>query len=861
MHADWKLSYAIAVILGVNTPRFVWAAADTGPDSTDRLGEVVVTAQRRTENLQDVPIAIQALTADTLTQLNISTFDDFVRYLPNVSASGFGPGQSELYMRGLATTPQALDGSAATGSFPSVAVYLDDQSVQMPGHNLDIYAADMERIEVLEGPQGTLFGAGAQAGVVRYITNKPKINITEGNVTAGYATTAHGDPSSNVEATINLPLIEDKLAVRAAIYNDSRGGYINNVPGTFARSDNDVGIAYLFGGVVNGNTVVAPGTVPPGSASINNNSLVADAINPVVYQGIRASALYQFNDDWNALVVQSYQDMRASGVFAETLATSTGASLPDLSTQQYNPSYDHDRFENTSLTINGRIDQLKLVYTGGYLSRAVDQVQDYTNYSRGKYTDYYQCMLAGSPFVDYVAQNPNNPGKCFSPSATWADHDKNTHQSHELRLTTPDDRRLRAIGGLFWEQYTIHDNTDFLYKDPEAGFNPIVPPTGATVTNPSVRNANDAFFDDIKRGYKQQAAFASVDLDLIPKTLTLTAGTRYYRIDDFEQGAKVGSYGCRPGGIYSGVTVPNPCLDGYSAVNLNALDLRHTYTGFKSRVNVSWKITEDDLLYYTWSQGFRPGGYNRGVANISSTSPVFGTYNDPISYGPDTLTNNELGWKTQWFDHRLQFNAAIYQEDWKDVQIALYDPGILGNLIFTTNGPDYRVRGVETQLIARVVSGLTVSGSAAWNSSSLVNAPVLIGNDGHPLAVNPFGMQGTPLSNSPPFQANLRIRYEINVNDYNAFWEVGGTHQAHSYATTDRLSVDLRGNSIAYDQPGYSTYEGSFGVARDAWSVQLYAQNLTDTRAGPQSFATYVKTETVIRPRTIGLRFSYKTKD
>src|SRR5580700_5800107 len=144
-------------------------------------------------------------------------------------------------MRGLSATQTNNFISAGTGTFPNVAIYLDDQSVQMPGRNLDIYAADLERIEVLEGPQGTLFGAGAQAGALRYITNKPKLDVTEGAVSAGYSYTAHGDPNSNVDATLNLPLIEDKLAIRGVVYSDNRGGYINNVPATFTRSATDLG--------------------------------------------------------------------------------------------------------------------------------------------------------------------------------------------------------------------------------------------------------------------------------------------------------------------------------------------------------------------------------------------------------------------------------------------------------------------------------------------------------------------------------------------------------------------------------------------------------------------------------------------
>ncbi len=159
-------------------------AADAN-SAGDQIQEITVTAQRRSENIQNVPIAIQALTGETLAQLNVTTFDDLIKYLPNVTAPTAGPGQAQIFMRGLSAGSNGTQSGGSINGFPNVAIYLDDQSGQLPGRNLDVYAADLERVEVLEGPQGTLFGAGAQAGVIRYITNKPKINVTEGNVTAG----------------------------------------------------------------------------------------------------------------------------------------------------------------------------------------------------------------------------------------------------------------------------------------------------------------------------------------------------------------------------------------------------------------------------------------------------------------------------------------------------------------------------------------------------------------------------------------------------------------------------------------------------------------------------------------------------
>ncbi len=868
MNSNPKLSYAIAAILSGAPGGLACAAAAADADaSSDAIQEITVTAQRRTENMQNVPIQIQALTGETLTQLNVTTFDEFVKYLPNVTSASNGPGQGVIFMRGLATSTLATQGSSGIGSFPNVAVYLDDQSGQLPGRNLDVYAADIERIEVLEGPQGTLFGAGAQAGVLRYITNKPKLDVTEGGVNAGYAYTSGGDPSNSVDAMINLPLIADKLAIRAVIYSDTKGGYINNVPGTFSRLPTDIGIHYAgyatgcsVGTPVAGNCAAGAPTsygVPPGSPSINNNSLVGNAINPTTYQGLRIGALYKFNEDWNALFMQSYQDMHSDGVFYVTPQSSAGETLPDLGVQLYNPAHNNDKFENSALTINGQVGPLKVVYSGSYMVRHVDQVGDYTNYSRGVYADYYQCT---SPAQGAVAV-----GKCYSPLASWRESDTASHNSQELRVSTPDNWRLRGIGGLFWENYKVAENIDWLYKSLPACTTAVTtgcltdvgPAPDAQVRNPRTRNDRTSFFDDITRGYTQKAIFGSIDFDLIPKTLTLTAGTRYYKIDTTAVGSSVSSFGCFDNGLA-------PCTGNKLFSNdLSAHNLDVTYSGFKSRANISWRPMDDVLIYYTWSQGFRPGGFNRGAAfadhTVNTVNGFAYTYKAPQAYAPDTLVNNELGWKTQWFNNRLEFNGAVYQEDWKDVQVQIFQSCCYGNLSFVVNGPNYRVRGVETEVVGRVTHELTVIGAASWNSSDLTNAPYLRQPNGSPIVIpqvgsiggSPFGTQGSPLAQSPPFQASLRARYDMVIGDYKAFAQLAGSHQAHSYSAT--------GNIAAYDQASFTTYDAATGVSKDAWTAQLYIQNLTNTRANLfENGNQFITAETINRPRTGGVRFGYK---
>ena len=189
------------------------ASPQAGEGVSQGLAEVVVTATRHSRNIQEVPITMQALTGRALRQLHITSFEDYVRMLPNLTSADNGPGQNEIFMRGVSAGSQATQSSGIVGFWPNVAVYLDNQSVQLPGQNMDIYAVDMNRIEVLEGPQGTLFGSGAEAGAIRYITNKPKLDVVEGSATGDYGVTAHGDPNTAVTGVLNLPLIPHHLAM------------------------------------------------------------------------------------------------------------------------------------------------------------------------------------------------------------------------------------------------------------------------------------------------------------------------------------------------------------------------------------------------------------------------------------------------------------------------------------------------------------------------------------------------------------------------------------------------------------------------------------------------------------------------
>ncbi len=864
-------------------------------EDTLSLEEVVVTAQRRSENIQNVPITVQALTTETLENLKVSTIDEFVKFLPNVQSTSVGPTHGNFSIRGLSLGAAILQGGGTVGQWPTVGLYLDDQAVQMPGRNLDVYAADLERIEVLEGPQGTLFGAGAQAGVVRYITNKPKHDTTEAYFRASYGVTSGGDDSTGLQAMLNLPL-GDKLAARIVAYNDSRGGYIDNVPGTFTRRSTDLGLATRTGG-----------RVPADSVAIDNYKIARDDFNPVTYKGARLGLSYDVNDDWNVLVVQSFQDIDSSGVFysmpfasdcadpsRESTCTRGGPSnapvrgkpLKDYQVTLFNDSVTKDSFANTAITISGKIGDFDLVYSGSRLKRDNFIQGDYTNYARGLWGTYYQCTGFSGASVD----------KCYTPSSIWQNIIENTNVSHELRFSTPSDWKVTAVAGLFYEERKVNDQTDWLYKSvpectiggPKSCFFALDPAktpkfANASFNNPNRRNSSTGFFNDFQRTYEQKAAFLSVDWN-VTDALTVTAGTRYFEGFNQMLGGNVGSFYCKQYG--SGLsTVTGICTGPANGAapygtNLNNQAINSfTDSGFRSRVNVSWKATDDLLLYATWSEGFRPGGFNRGTSQVlpsvnrTTTPPTQGPrqYQIPLFFKSDDLVNYEIGWKSTLMGNRVVFNGAIYNVKWDDVQAGIFAPQAgFGNLTVSVNGPSYETKGIQMSVTALVSEGLTIDAAASYNKAELTNNPQFINNIpgspgfGKPITeswvggpvsvVNVFGVAGDPAAMAPEIQANVRARYEWTTGSFDYYSQLGAVYMDERNSAANRLQ--------SYRLDSYTDLSFAAGVAKDDWTVELVVANLTN-RDTDEFYASsqFVETTNQARPRTISVQFGYRFGD
>lgn len=805
MYKKTKLNKAVCMALATS-------AGLSSAAAMAQIEEIIVTATKRTENLQDVAIAVQALGEEKLEDLNIANFDDYIRYLPTVNSAGRGPGQSSIFIRGLATDSSDQTSLEIGAPVPNVALYLDEQPVSSGGRNLDLYTADIARVEVLPGPQGTLFGASSQAGTVRLITNKPVYNEFQAGFDASYSTTKNGDDSNSVDAYINIPIIDDKLAFRGVFYNAVEGGYIDNVFGENFYGPDDAGF-------------------PVGSTStvVNNLAFVEDDFNDAVYRGARLSAKIAISDDWELIPQYMTQSLDVDGVFdhsPESLANISqdaagGRVVGDLQVQRFFPDFLDDEFEQFSLTVNGRLGALELIYAGSFLDREVNNSFDYSGYTEvGSYGAYYICDYGSYYAFGYY-------GDCGDPTQGMIAHIENERTTHELRVSSFDGERVNFVAGLFFDDVETKVDTNFFVAGSTGFFPPNAPISTSTIFNPNTRAPGITFINDAIKTEEQFAAFGEVTFH-VTDAIALTAGARYYDIESSLRGSS--SFVTLPEYDPATGDVILPFVDGddgrsYDALFADDLPLKESDTILKG--SVAYTPTDDLLFFVTYSEGFRPGGFNR-------------TPGVPTTYVSDEVTNLEFGWKTTWLDGNLRFNGSVYQIDWDSLQVGVTDFTI-SVLTFTTNAADAEIKGFEGDLTWLPTDDLTLGAAWSFNSTEMVRVPV---------GVSDIAGPGSDLALAPELQYNLSARYHWTVGDKDAYAQL-----VYAY-TDDQFSSIVVANR--FQQDSYDTLDGALGIRADKWSFELFAENITDERA--ELFINALDTDlriTTNRPRTVGVRFSF----
>ena len=526
-----------------------------------QLEEVVVTATKQEASLQDVPVAVSALTEESLNQRGVSNFNDYLIELPNVSAGGAGPGQSTMYIRGVASTTPNLTTSGVAGLSPNVSLYLDEQPMAQPGRNLDIYITDINRVEVLAGPQGTLFGASSQAGVVRLITNKPDPSGFYGRVQAGASTMTDGEANYNLNVMMNIP-VSDNFAIRGVVYADEKGGYIDNVAGSRTAAES---ARFRSGSAIrsNGTEVGFRGGFQLGVTDFsnvtflaaNNTALVEEDFNDTSYTGGRIAAQWDINDNWRISAGAMAQKIESDGTFY------TDPNLADdYQIQRFEREFVEDEYTNFHWTVEGRIGALEVLYTGAFTERETDQRTDYSDYLFiGQYIPYYICDY----YVSYTGYSPAGAGvpsgTCQAPNLYTLNKVDSEFTSHEIRFSTDQEARFRITAGGFFSEMELTEMVDFAYPGSKfvsawgggwngtgVGFaqNFNYPHDGPGAYKPGAGPypRDTIFRNDILRTDDRTGLFGEVTFDLTD-SMSITAGLRWFDYEvDLAGSANAGFY-------------------------------------------------------------------------------------------------------------------------------------------------------------------------------------------------------------------------------------------------------------------------------------------------------------------------------
>ena len=738
-----KLSYAVVAALATTSVYAQEAAPKAGKASIETIE---VTATKRSESIQDIPVSVTALNGEALENLGVDNFQEYVEFLPNVTFQGTGPGQNEIYIRGAATTQSNISVSSVQALQPSVAFYLDEQPVSMQGRNLDIYATDMQRIEVLPGPQGTLFGASSQSGTVRLITNKPDHSGFAAGVDTSTSFTKGGEMSNSVEAFMNFA-VSDDLALRVAAYTDNQGGWIDNIrndPANGGYIGSAVVIDRISGGVLSD-----PENTPV--VSPENDALVEDDFNDAVYSGARFGLSYIINEDWDLLVQHTQQTLSTEGVFAYD---------PNLdgetSTNRFVPEDNDDEFGLTTWTLEGRLDKLDIVYTGGYLDRSIDSTIDYTGYTNGGlFSAYYVCNYGGD-----VAPEDE---RCLDPTKYYKEKTDSTRITHELRFNTPTDNVWRLTAGVFYDEQELNSVGKFNIASTEKFQN-----LAATLVGSEGINSNGgpfepsiSFVNDIQHDIDQIAVFGQVEYDLTDD-ITATFGARWYEIQDTYKGStttvdvsgRLRAFGTQDPDALAGIDdgVIDAIANGQLEVDL--LDDNGTLTvdDIILKASVDWKVNEDILVFATYSEGFRPPVTNRvGGGLATNQTGAFENFRIPVYSTTDELDNYEFGIKGDFLDGILRVNATAFYSEISDLQTSRYDPTNISFLVFTDNVGDAEIRGIDADLTWLATDNLIINAAFSVLDTELTSINDALDGIAPPV--------GSKLPYSADFSGNIRAQY------------------------------------------------------------------------------------------------------
>lgn len=857
------LAAAISAALAPVSTAVAQDAADTEKEF-DAIEEIIVTARKREESLQRVPFSIQAIPESQLKQMGATSMAEYIRFIPSLSWRETTPGFSTIVFRGIYVGHDVL-------VHGSSSVYLDELPITSLGEQPDPYLVDIARVEALAGPQGTLFGASAQSGTLRIVTNQPDPTGYEAIADVSAYTGSDSANSYEVSGVLNMPLVENKLAIRLVGFAAEDAGYVDNIfghtPDTYTGS----------------NIPFRPVTGIPAaeSGTLDNAAIVEDDWNGVEYTGGRISALWNINDSWSATVMLLHQESKVRGGYNDY-----NPAAGDLKTIQWNQNIRDDKWDAYSLVIEGDIGSMHLVSATSYYDRQRSEVTDRTVYHK-----HWSTLYCANSYPNYFGgvntyfQDPSDgtlisyPRYCWGPTAqsdvttVQSQTDWEDKVSQEFRLSY-DGENFSWLVGLFFEDSNddwerrwgvptsndYQDSLSLVYWEVGGGaFGGANGGSGFGVG--FAPDATSPWFDQDYTNWKQQAIFGEVTWR-INDQWSATVGGRAFERDTEKR-----------------YVVTNP--EGRVSTTGGISEGSGTTSDFVPKLSLTYQMDDAKMMYGLVTQGFRAGGANRARGAIFF----------PLTYDADKLTNYELGAKTLWAGGRFQANITLYHMAWDDYQLEVVDPsfvrcGDVGAVdpcsspwqTVVGNVGDAHTQGIEATFVWLPTEGLELGLNAALmnaETDTAVDIDKSVDGSGN---TNPEIPKGARLPLSSESKASIYGRYSwpAGFMDGDMFVRLQWSYTGDSLTsiTTDDLvpgSGDNLGISPQRTVPSYNIGDLRVGLVGRDWELNVFLNNLTDERpeittrnafehlfSNSQDGVSSYHSIFTTRPREYGIRYTMR---
>ena len=789
------LSAAVSAVLA--TASGAAAAQEAPPPQPTTLGEVIVTATKRAERLQEVSESIAAFDANAIEMRGLKQIDDIVKYIPGMSLSQREPSGTTIVFRGVASS------GIQFGAVSSSALYLDEQPITQSGRSPDPRFIDIERVEALRGPQGTLYGASSQSGTLRIITAKPQPEEFDAWTEAQFTSVDGGAEGYDVSAMVNLPL-SDRVALRLVGFAAEDAGFIDNV---LTQSKGQ---------------------------TFDNADVVDEDVNTVNTTGARAALRFEINEGLDLTLSGLYQDLSADGHGDVTPASTDGfgyANVGDLEQVRFSEENLDDTWYQLGLTLNAATPIGDLVIAASYFDRDFHYEADATDYEWN-----FNCPQFG-PAPDYEANPP--PPFCQPNYAIYdfggdprgfAVNDEQTEiTTFEARLQSKSDEESRWswLVGAFYSKEKGHTQFDSFvndYADTPAFeyFSYLQYAYYGSTLAPTDQWWLGVYDTDLE----QRAVFGEVSFD-VTENFTITAGGRWFKYD-------------RKFRLHQESPV------GFTGFSLTEATADTDDSGSVMKLNMSYRLDDDRMVYATYSEGFRNGGSN----------PVRPTSILPREFTSDELKNYEVGAKTEWLNNRLRFNIALYSMQWDDFAVQVEDPQPGVFQLGYVNLPSAEITGLESEFQFAINEAWQVDASLGYNDGEVSEATVLVLDpDFDPIVVT----RGARLPLTPEWTATLGIEYRAPGMILNAkpFARVDLAYVGESVNNLEGIeSVVAAGGVVVQD--AYDTGDFRIGLEGDRWSATFFVDNFWDERASLFLSNRWAEPRlSVNRPRTYGLQFRY----